>query len=70
MTAVRLDPEIEKRLAKLASSTGRTKSYYLRQALDEHLEDMEDAYIALHRLEKPTATSSLEDIENALGLSV
>jgi RHH-type rel operon transcriptional repressor/antitoxin RelB len=70
MTAVRLDPQIEKRLTKLAASTGRSKSYYLRQALEEHLEDMEDAYIALHRLEKPTTTSSLEDIENALGLSV
>ena len=70
MTTVRLDPKIEKRLDKLTAATGRTKSYYLREAIEEHLEDMEDAYIALHRLEKPTTTSSLEDIENALGLSV
>ncbi len=46
MLALRLPPEIEARLDALAKRTGRTKSYYAREAILEHLEDIEDAYIA------------------------
>lgn len=51
MIAVRLPEEIEKRLEKLARITGRTKSYYVRQAILEKLEELEDLYIAEKRLE-------------------
>ncbi len=63
MLSIRLDPETEKRLERLAARTGRTKSYYAREALLEHLDDMEDRYIAIERLETPDRRWSLEELE-------
>jgi RHH-type rel operon transcriptional repressor/antitoxin RelB len=51
MIAVRLPAAIEKRLDRLAKRTGRAKSFYVREALLNHLEDLEDIYIAEKRLE-------------------
>ena len=51
MIAVRLPAAIEKRLDRLAKRTGRAKSFYVREALLNHLEDLEDIYIAEQRLE-------------------
>ncbi|MFO7867009.1 MAG: DUF6290 family protein [Candidatus Aminicenantes bacterium] len=50
MLSIRLPEEIENRLEKLARKTGRTKSYYGRQAILEYLEDSEDYYLAEERL--------------------
>ncbi len=50
MLALRLPPEIETRLNDLAKRTGRSKSYYAREAVIEHLEDLEDLYLAEQRL--------------------
>ncbi|MGL4334430.1 MAG: type II toxin-antitoxin system RelB family antitoxin, partial [Lactococcus garvieae] len=44
MLAIRLPEEIENRLDILAKATGRTKTYYAREAILVHLEDLEDAY--------------------------
>jgi RHH-type rel operon transcriptional repressor/antitoxin RelB len=52
MLAVRLPPSIEKRLEKLARRTGRTKTYYVREAILEHLADLEDLYLAEDTLER------------------
>ncbi|HEV3481916.1 MAG TPA: DUF6290 family protein [Candidatus Acidoferrales bacterium] len=52
MLAIRLPQSIEKRLAKLAQRTGRTKTYYAREAILEHLEDLEDLYLAEGSLER------------------
>jgi RHH-type transcriptional regulator, rel operon repressor / antitoxin RelB len=52
MLAIRLPQPIEKRLEKLARRTGRTKTYYARQAILEHLEDLEDLYLAERTLER------------------
>lgn len=46
MLAIRLPEEIEKRLDALAKETGRTKSFYVREAILEHLDDLEDIYFA------------------------
>jgi RHH-type rel operon transcriptional repressor/antitoxin RelB len=46
MLAIRLPEEIEKRLDALAKETGRTKSFYARQAILEQLDDLEDYYYA------------------------
>lgn len=51
MIAVRLPAAIEKRLDRLAKRTGRAKSYYVREALLNHLDDLEDIYFAEKRLE-------------------
>ena len=63
MLSIRLDPDTEKRLAALAAKTGRTKSYYAREALLAHLDEMEDRYIAIERLEHPAKRWSLEELE-------
>ena len=51
MLAIRLPEGIEKRLDALARRTGRTKTFYARQAILEHLEDLEDVFLAEKRLE-------------------
>jgi len=50
MLAVRLPKEIETRLGSLASMTGRTKTYYVKRAISELLEDMEDTFLAIEAL--------------------
>lgn len=51
-TSIRLAPEIEQRLDFLASHTGRTKAYYLREIIEQGIEDMEDYYLAVDVLER------------------
>ena len=51
-TSVRLSAETEKRLAFLASQTGRTKALYLRELVERGLEDVEDYYLAADVLER------------------
>jgi RHH-type transcriptional regulator, rel operon repressor / antitoxin RelB len=50
-TSIRLSPETEQRLDFLATQTGRTKAYYLREIIEQGLEDMEDYYLAADVLE-------------------
>lgn len=66
MLAIRLPEDIEKRLADLAEKTGRTKTWYARQALLEYLDDLEDYYLADSRVDEPRM--SLEELERRLGL--
>ncbi len=51
-TSIRLDPVTEKRLDFLADHTGRTKAYYLRELVEQGLEDLEDYYLAAEELER------------------
>jgi len=51
-TSIRLTPEIEERLDRLATQTGRTKAFYLRQIIQQGLDDMEDYYLAADVLER------------------
>jgi RHH-type rel operon transcriptional repressor/antitoxin RelB len=44
--SVRLDPKLEARLDRLAKRTGRTKTFYVREAIAAQIEDLEDAYLA------------------------
>ncbi len=66
MLAIRLPNDIEKRLDALAKKTGRTKTYYVREAVIDHLEELEDLYLSLNRLEKPGKRWSLNDLEKEL----
>jgi RHH-type rel operon transcriptional repressor/antitoxin RelB len=68
MLAIRLDPKIEKRLEALAKRTGRTKTFYAREAILEHLDDLEDIYLATQRLKHPAPTYSAEEVKHELGL--
>jgi RHH-type rel operon transcriptional repressor/antitoxin RelB len=73
MLALRLPEDIELRLDKLAKATGRTKSFYAREAIIEHLADLEDLYLAEKRLAKvrtgKSKTYTLNAVEQALGLA-
>lgn len=51
-TSVRLAPETERRLDNLASQTGRTKAYYLREMIERGIGEMEDYYLAADVLER------------------
>jgi RHH-type transcriptional regulator, rel operon repressor / antitoxin RelB len=68
MLALRLPPEIEERLETMAKKTGRTKSFYAREAILKYLEDLEDYYIAKRRAKNPGRLYSLEEVERELGL--
>ncbi len=51
-TSIRIAPDIERRLDFLAEQTGRTKSYYLREIIEQGIGDMEDYYLAADVLER------------------
>ncbi len=68
MIAVRLPPGIEKRLKKLARKTGRTRTFFVRQAILQHLDELEDYYLAVHRFEQNLSGTPLEEVERRLGL--
>lgn len=51
-TMIRLDDETEARLARLAERTGRTKSFYVKEATLEKLEEYEDYYLAKDSLDE------------------
>jgi RHH-type rel operon transcriptional repressor/antitoxin RelB len=72
MLAIRLPQSIEKRLEKLARRTGRTKTFYVREAILEHLEDLEDTYLAEGVLERIRSgeeqTIPLKDVLKRHGL--
>lgn len=63
MIAVRLPEDIERRLAELAARTGRTKTFYVREALLNYLDEMEARYIAIDRLEHPARRRTLDELE-------
>ncbi|HUY82276.1 MAG TPA: ribbon-helix-helix protein, CopG family [Acidobacteriaceae bacterium] len=68
MLAVRIPDEIEARLEKLSKLTGRSKSYYVREALKVQLDEIEDTYTALYRLEHPAKRWTLEELERGVDL--
>jgi RHH-type rel operon transcriptional repressor/antitoxin RelB len=71
MLAVRLGKDIEERLERLASRTGRTKTFYAREAIEAHLDDLEDFYLAQERLKqfRDEDAIPLADLKAELGLA-
>ncbi|MGL4350482.1 MAG: type II toxin-antitoxin system RelB family antitoxin [Plesiomonas sp.] len=72
MLAIRLPDDIETRLTVLAAQTGRTKTFYAREAILTHLEDLEDYYLAAQTISEirkgAEKTYGSEDVRAALGL--
>lgn len=70
---VRTPEDIDARLRRLAAEPGHSKSYYVRKALTQALEDMEDAYLADERLAELRAGRSknhtMSEVEKRLGLA-
>ncbi len=71
-TSIRLSPESEQRLNFLASQTGRSKAFYLRELIESGLDDLEDYYLAADVLERVRAgrerLHSAQDVRADLGL--
>jgi len=72
MLAIRLPADVEARLDAIAKATGRTKTFYAREAILEHLDDLEDLYLAEQRLIDIRAGKSetvpLEEVMKRYGL--
>lgn len=72
MLAIRLPQSIEDRLDRLAKKTGRTKTFYAREAILRHLEDLEDTYEAERVMERVRSgkeqTYTLDEVRERLGL--
>ena len=68
MLAIRLPEDIEQRLTNLAAKTGRTKTYYAKEAILQHLEKMEEKYIAIDRLEKSGKRWTLTEMEQNIDM--
>lgn len=68
MVAVRLSKELDERLENFAHKTNRSKSYYLRKALEGFLENKEDYLLAVARLEEKNPRIPLEKVIKDLGL--
>jgi RHH-type rel operon transcriptional repressor/antitoxin RelB len=70
---VRLDPVMEARLSRLAEDTGRTKSFYRRELIEQGMDDLEDAYLGAVALEahhrSGEATIPLDQVMRNLGLA-
>lgn len=72
MLTLRLPDSVENRLAHLAAVTGRTKSFYVREAILKHLDDLEDIYLAERTIERvrngQEKVYSSEELEKRLAL--
>lgn len=71
MLALRLPTDVEARLEELAKRTGRTKSYYAREAIVAHLAELEQLYLAeaeLEAIRKGAKTYPLSEVEQELGV--
>jgi RHH-type rel operon transcriptional repressor/antitoxin RelB len=70
MLALRIDAETEKRLEALAARTGRTKSFYAREAILAQLDDLEDFYLAEERMKDFQSEEAipLSELKAGLGL--
>jgi RHH-type transcriptional regulator, rel operon repressor / antitoxin RelB len=66
LVAVRLDEKLLERLNRLAKRTGRSKSFYIKQAIARFMEDMEDTFIAIDRLENVGRIYSMEEAKRLL----
>lgn len=72
MIAVRVPASIESRLKRLSAKTGRTKTYYVREAIVNQLDDLEDFYLAEKRLAAiesgKTRTTSMREMLKRYGV--
>jgi RHH-type transcriptional regulator, rel operon repressor / antitoxin RelB len=68
LVAVRLPDDLENKLEHLSQETGRSKSFYMKKALEQFMEDREDYLLAVARLEENNPRIPYEKIRKELGL--
>ena len=70
--SIQLPSDVETRLEELANLTGRSKTFYVQEAILEYLDDIEDLYLAEHELEEIRAgrskTTPLADVMKRYGI--
>lgn len=71
--SLRVPLDLVARLDDLAKATGRSKTFYMLEAIREHIDDLEDLYLAEQRLVEIRAgrskTHSLDEVEQLLDLA-
>ena len=71
-TSIRLSPETERRLDRIASKTRRTKAFYIREMIERSIDDIEDYYLAADVAERvrnsEEETFTADEIRRDLGL--
>lgn len=71
--SLRLPEDISSRLQNLAQLTGRSKTYYMIEAIRDHLDDLEDLYLAEREYEAVRAGKSktipLEEVMREYGMA-
>ena len=72
LKTVRFPEDLDKRLDKLARLTKRTKSYFIREALEKYIDELEDIYLAETEYEEFLKSKlkpvSIEEMERRLGM--
>ena len=68
MITIRLPPDVERRIEDLVSRAGHTKAFYITEAVLEYLDDLEEKYLALSRLEHPVKRWTLDELEQGLDM--
>jgi len=70
-TSIRLPDELDARLEKLASKTGRSKTFYIKEAIEEHITDLEDFYLAERRMRAcdPAENATLDEMLTRHGVA-
>ncbi len=68
LVAVRLPEQLDLKLNNLAKETGRSKSYYMKKALTQFIEDREDYLLAVAAMEENSPSIPYEKIRKELGL--
>jgi len=68
MLAIPLNSALEERLDRLAKKTGRSKTFHACEAIEQHLEDLEDYYLALEATKNPGRVYTAEEAKRELGI--
>ena len=68
MIAIELDSETEARLDQLAKKTGQSKTFFAREAIEQHLEDLEVYYLGLEAIKNPGRLYTPDEAKRELGL--
>lgn len=68
MLAIRLPESLESRLSRLSINTGRSKSFYVRKAIEQFLEDEEDYLLAIQRLEEKNKRIPYDEVRRLIEL--
>jgi RHH-type rel operon transcriptional repressor/antitoxin RelB len=70
--SLRLPDDVSARLQQLAELTGRSKTFYMVEAINQHIDDLEDLYLAERELEEVRAgrstTVPLEEVMKRYGM--